>query len=174
MPACVPLELYLQNVIEASRGQGKENSFPVKGTVEPKGRRPSMKRSLPIILVLTATLSFARGRAAVVTTLDDSGPGSLREAITNAIAGETITFAISGAITLSSGELLIAKDLTIAGPGATQLTVQRGSTAGIPDFRIFNIKGGTVGISGLTVNNGRAASRGGILKQAGPKHPLDD
>ena len=99
-----------------------------------------MKRSFPIVLVLTATVWFTRGWAAVVTTANDTGPGSLREAITNAIAGETITFAVSGAITLSSGELLIAKDLTIAGPGATQLTVQRGSTAGIPDFRIFNIK----------------------------------
>src|SRR5260221_5048906 len=39
-------------------------------------------------------------------------------AIANASPGETITFSVTGAITLTSGELLITNDLTISGPGS--------------------------------------------------------
>src|SRR6185503_12100891 len=104
--------------------------------------------------------------AAIVTSTSDSGSGSLREAIASAAPGETVTFAVTGAITLTSGELLITTNLTITGPGASQLTVRRGTAAGTPDFRIFNIRSGTVTLSGLTVNNGRADSGGGVLNQA--------
>ena len=52
----------------------------------------------------------------VVTNANDSGPGSLRDTIAQAGAGDTITFAPNlGAITLTSGELLITKTLTIQG-----------------------------------------------------------
>src|SRR5207244_12825937 len=36
---------------------------------------------------------------------------------------------------------------------------------GIPDFRVFNITGSSVRISGLMISNGRAASGGGINYQ---------
>jgi predicted outer membrane repeat protein len=53
----------------------------------------------------------------VVTSLADSGPGSLRQIITDAPPGSTITFGVTGTITLSSG-IGINKNLTITGPGA--------------------------------------------------------
>ena len=57
---------------------------------------------------------------------NDSGPGSLRQAILDASSGDTITFAPSvTTVTLTSGELVIDKNLTITGPGANRLTVQR-------------------------------------------------
>src|SRR5262245_41403174 len=63
-----------------------------------------------------------------VTNLFDSGPGSLRAAITSGNTNpgaDTIRFAggLKGTITLSSanGELSITGDLTINGPGANQL-----------------------------------------------------
>ena len=59
-------------------------------------------------------------------------------------------------IILTSAELLINKNLTIQGPGANLLTVQRSAAGGAPHFRIFNIQSGTVNISGLTVTNGYA------------------
>src|SRR5207249_1354804 len=90
----------------------------------------------------------------------------LRAAIASATPGETLTFAVSGLITLTTGELLITTNLTITGPGASQLTVQRSTAAGTPDFRIFDIRSGIVTISGLTVSNGRSDSGGGILNQA--------
>src|SRR3974377_2243998 len=56
------------------------------------------------------------GSPVVVSTGGDSGPGSLRDAITNAVSGETIQFAHSvHQITLTSGELMISQNLGIKG-----------------------------------------------------------
>src|SRR5881394_2051179 len=131
-----------------------------------KSRRPTMRISIPFVLAIFAMLPSPRGWAAVVTTTGDSGPGSLRQAIADATPGETLTFVVTSPITLTSGELLITTNLTITGPGASQLTVQRSTAAGTPDFRIFDIRSGIVTISGLTVSNGRSDSGGGILNQA--------
>src|SRR6187401_3806378 len=62
-----------------------------------------------------------------VTTTADSGPGSLRNAVNAANDGDYIYFfGLDGqTITLTSGELLINKTLTITGPGANLLTVAR-------------------------------------------------
>src|SRR6185503_9520799 len=125
-----------------------------------------MRRTIPFILVVMAMLHSPRAWAAIVTTTADSGPGSLRQSIASATPGETVTFAVSGLINLTSGELLITNNLTITGPGASQLTVQRSTAGGTPNFRIFNIRSGTVTISGLTLNNGRSDSGGGVLNQA--------
>src|SRR6185295_3027530 len=65
----------------------------------------------------------------LVTNTNDSGPGSLRETIADACPNATITFDTAGVfatprtITLTAGELLIDKNLVIAGPGANRLTV---------------------------------------------------
>jgi len=94
----------------------------------------------------------------VVTTNADSGAGSLRQAIADACDGATIVFDMSqvaSPISLTSGELLINKNLTITGPGANLLTVQRSTAGGTPNFRIFNVASTfTVNISGLTITNG--------------------
>src|SRR3954447_4092298 len=61
-----------------------------------------------------------------VTSAADSGAGSLRADVAAAHNGDTVAFAPSLAgqtITLTSGELLINKNLTITGLGASQLTV---------------------------------------------------
>jgi hypothetical protein len=103
-----------------------------------------------------------------VTNGDDSGPGSLRQAILDASLGDTINFAPNvTTVTLTSGELVIDKNLTIAGPGASRLTV----TAMYHDyiyFRILNISSSTVAvsISGITISNGfdqDGPGGGGIL-----------
>jgi hypothetical protein len=58
---------------------------------------------------------------------------------------------VTGQITLGLGELVINKDLTIAGPGISQLTVSGNNSS-----RIFVVTGSgiTVSISGMTINNG--------------------
>jgi hypothetical protein len=89
-----------------------------------------------------------------VTSAADSGAGSLRAEITAAHRGDTIVFApkLDGqTITLTSGELLINKNLTIAGPGAGNLTVSGNHTS-----RVFDVAKGTVTLSGLTISNGSA------------------
>ncbi len=60
-----------------------------------------------------------------VTTLNDSGAGSLRAAITSVSAGDTIVFqsGLTGTITLASALPTINANLTIQGPGADSLTI---------------------------------------------------
>src|SRR3989442_5536321 len=120
--------------------------------------------------VLSLTLIRPRGvRAAAitVTTTANSGSGSLRDAIANASSGDTINFSLPAGsmITLTSGELLIDKNLTISGPGASLLTVQRSTAGGTPQFGIFHIAGNffNVTISGLTISNGNTTGNGGGL-----------
>jgi CSLREA domain-containing protein len=104
----------------------------------------------------------------VVNSLADPGTGTcdetectLREAIAFASASSTITFSVSGTITLVSGELLLGKNLTISGPGRSSLTV-----SGNDERRVFNITtGAEVAISGLTVTGGLATRGGGVWNQ---------
>ena len=102
-------------------------------------------------LALAATTG---ARATItVTSVNDSGPGSLRQAISDAASGETIDFSVVGTITLTSGELQIAKNLTISGPGPTNLTV-----SGHNASRVFSLNNVTTAISGLTIVNGRVVT----------------
>lgn len=99
-------------------------------------RRLSRAGLLGLGLGVAATPALA----ATVTSLADNGSGSLREAIANATAGETINFAVTGIITLTSGELVIDKDLTMQGPGADQLIISGNSAS-----RVFFINPGAPG-----------------------------
>ena len=103
----------------------------------------------------------------VVTSTADSGTGSLRQALADAIDGDTIQFdaALNGqAITLTTDELVIDKSITITGPGSSQLAVQRSFANGTPSFRIFHITPGhTVMIEGLTIKSGRNFTASGAV-----------
>ena len=111
---------------------------------------------------VVATAGLAVAASVTVTNCDDSGPGTLRQAVVDAASGDTIAFASPlgcNVITLTTGEILIDKNLTISGPGATELAVSGNSSS-----RVFNVGGSrTVVISGLTVSGGKATSGGGIL-----------
>jgi nitrous oxidase accessory protein NosD len=93
-----------------------------------------------------AVPSFAK--TLTVTNTDDSGPGSLRDAISTADPGDTIEFSVTGAITLTSGSLTLDKNLTIKGPGAAQLAISGGGNP------VLVINSGVIAISGLTIQNG--------------------
>ncbi len=87
---------------------------------------------------------------------------TLRAAIQQAAAGDVITFSLptGSTISLTIGELLIDKNLTITGPGAANLAVERSSSASA-FFRIFDVNPGlTVSISRLSVNNGNVSGKG--------------
>ena len=107
--------------------------------------------------------------AFTVVNTNDSGTGSLRDAIelANANAGaDTISFdaALAGQTIVLTDELLISDDLTITGLGADQLTLD-----GNGDSRIFNVDDGdwnttiAVEISGVTLTNGFSDQAGGAI-----------
>lgn len=95
----------------------------------------------------------------VVTNTNDSGSGSLREALAVASDGDTIdATGVSGTILLVSGQLNVDKDVTVSGPGANHLAVD-----GNAQSRVFDVNPGkTVTIDGLTVANGYADFGAGI------------
>jgi hypothetical protein len=100
----------------------------------------------------------------VVTNTDDSGPGSLRDALAIANDGDTIdATGVSGTILLTSGELQISTPgVTIKGPGAGTLAVNGNAT-----FRVFENFAQDVTISDVTITNGVSGVGGGIHNVGG-------
>jgi hypothetical protein len=96
--------------------------------------------------------------AGTVTTTNDTGAGSLRQAIADASSGETITFtnSLSGqSIVLTSGQITVNKSLSI---DATGLNI---TMNGNHSDRIFEFTSGTtITLTGLTLTN---AYRGSIF-----------
>ncbi|NJL06725.1 MAG: hypothetical protein HC911_17850 [Chloroflexaceae bacterium] len=92
-----------------------------------------------------------------VTTLANSGAGSLRQAIADAQAGDTITFAVTGTIRLST-QLLLPRAVTIQGPGADQLAVSGENIARV--FLLDNNANVQATISGLTIRDGQTSAAG--------------
>ena len=126
--------------------------------------------SLVGLSLMLARPRMVKAATLTVTSPADSGPGTLRQAIIDAVSGDTINFAVGiTTITLTTAELLINKNLTISGPGANLLTVQRSTAGATPNFRILDIASGnfSVTISGLTITNGNSNFGGGaILNQS--------
>ena len=129
------------------------------------------------VMAVVLLLTLAGGRAIVqgasphsqsgpatimVINTDDSGPGSLRDALQISAPGDTIRFSITGTITLTTGELTVDKDLTIQGPNTRAITI-----SGNHASRVFNVTSGSVVISGLTIADGSAEWGGGLSTEPG-------
>ena len=149
---------------------------------------PSRSSALTRLLLLLAAYFFLlpgiSQAQTLVTTTSDSGPGSLRAAITNANANpgaDTITFsngtggtvnftdATPETIDLASALPDLSTDITISGPGADKLTIRRPSAAAT-QFRIFYVSSvaATVNLSGLTLTGGNSGSdSGGGIRNSG-------
>src|ERR1700704_6449529 len=111
------------------------------------------------------------GSAVAASTLtvansNDKGAGSLRQALLDATSGDTIVVPSGiGAITLTSGELLVNKSLTIQGAGSGDTVISGNKTS-----RVFRVTGPvSVTISGAQIVGGNPAPEaerakgGGIL-----------
>ena len=118
---------------------------------------------LLIILSLVAPQRTQAGMLTVNTLLDENdgscsdGDCSLRDAIQVAIAGDTITFDVTGTIVLNLGQLVVSKNLTISGPGQDNLKVD-----GNQYNCIFYITDGTTAFSDMTIANGSGYEGGGM------------
>jgi hypothetical protein len=124
-------------------------------------------RASPLSQLLLSTIHYSLitnhpGRASAVTVANtnDNGPGSLRQALLDANDGDTIQFdqTLDGAtIALSTGELVIDKNVTINGPGPNQLTISSALTS-----RIFRLTPGhTATITSLVISAGYGDNGGG-------------
>jgi hypothetical protein len=141
--------------------------------------------ALPVLPILPARTVLAATRT--VDSLSDTavdaghctdaiaGNCTLRDAISAALPGDTITFAsgLTGTITLtaSRGSLTLDKNLTIQGPGRDLLFISGGCTTCGPGgarsngVRVFTVNGGvTATIGGVTITKGRATDGGGGIK----------
>jgi hypothetical protein len=88
----------------------------------------------------------------VVGTNSDSGPGSLRQAIldANAGGGGTITFSnVNGIIDLISGLPILTANITISGPGASELALTNSNRR--IDSILTNSAASTGAITGITI-----------------------
>ncbi len=84
-----------------------------------------------------------------VTSLADRGPGSLRATISQAQAGDTLDFAVTGQLRLDT-TLVINRDLLILGPGAASLAID-----GQDRTRHFEVQiGASLHLQDLTLQHG--------------------
>ncbi len=117
------------------------------------------------ILLGCALFAGVRAHAAtnVVLNANNSGAGSLRQTILDSMSGDTILFTntLSGAtILLTSGELLLNKNLTIDGV-TTNISINGNATG-----RIFQVSNNTtVVLTALIITNGKTLHGGGIRNQ---------
>jgi len=123
-------------------------------------REPRRHAGVVVVFVSLAAFSSHAASFHVANTLD-SGASSLRWAISNANAAVGADMIIGtnllGTITLESPLPAIIGTATIAGPGASLLTI-----SGSNRFRIFEIvSGSTVAISGVTIAEGYVTNGGG-------------
>lgn len=102
----------------------------------------------------------------IVTTLADSGGGSLREVVSSAASGATVTFATNGVVTLTSGPITVTNNVTIDG-SALSPRIQINGNAASCVMVVTN--GATAILNSLIITNGLDNTgnfAGGILNYA--------
>jgi hypothetical protein len=110
-----------------------------------------------------------------VANCNDSGAGTLRDAVSTAASGDTIDMSkltatdagcSSSTITLKTGGIKISvDDLTLHGPSSGKLTITGNDSGVIERYRIFNHQSpqstGTLSIDGVTISYGHAVGFNG-------------
>jgi len=119
------------------------------------------------IIAISLSACLTHGATLLVYNPNNTGAGSLRQAVSdnNTLGGgNTIVFSnvVTGTITLTSGELLVNRNVTIVGPGEQVLTISGNNAS-----RVFRLTNAFVNLSGLTLANGASSRGSGILQDSG-------
>jgi hypothetical protein len=142
----------------------------------------SRVRSVPLSLILTilagcdgptpitapspgpASRTVTPALAVAVLNTDDAGPGSLRQAIDDALGGETIVFdpSIAGqTIVLTTGQIVVPVPLTIQGP-PSGITISGNGAS-----RVLRIRANDIVLRNLTITGGKTDEPGGGIMNNG-------
>ncbi|MBK1855915.1 right-handed parallel beta-helix repeat-containing protein [Verrucomicrobiaceae bacterium 5K15] len=124
-----------------------------------------MKTLLFVLISLPTLLP-----AAVVTSINDAGSGTLREAVANAVDGETITFDFATytgsnapTVSLHTGEIAITgKNLIIDGTTSGSVVTITGNNTS----RIFNLNNSDTVFRGIVFTEGTDTDKGGAVYQS--------
>ena len=135
----------------------------------------SWGRVVTSALTLTVAAAFCSGMPAaaqaggiVVSTTENAGPGSLRQAIRTAnatAAADTITFSVRGTITVTGALPAIETPVAIIGPGADSLTIDGAGKTEVLDVA----DGARLRLVGVTIADGStdAGMRAGGIRNSG-------
>lgn len=153
----------------ARRNSSASLFLPDKGGVTPEANGIVVNSTADVInssdglCTLREAITAANNNAASGAVAGECAAGS-------SSADDMIDVSVTGAINLASALPNISSNMTINGPGASSLTVQRSAAGGTPAFAVLSVTNGTVTISGLTVSNGLAnpsVGGGGGVRNSG-------
>jgi beta-glucanase (GH16 family) len=127
---------------------------------------PDGNASGEVMVDLVRRTPFPPPTELVVTNLDDSGPGSLREALSLIADGGMITFdagLAGGTLALTSGQLTIDSSVTVDASAAAPVTISAGGASRILQVQV----GAVVAMNDLVIRDGAAAPQGGGILNYG-------
>ncbi|HEV2385930.1 MAG TPA: choice-of-anchor Q domain-containing protein [Candidatus Acidoferrales bacterium] len=125
----------------------------------------SVLAALVVGVLLAASPVF--GSTFTVTNTNDSGAGSLRDAIATASDGDTINFSLPYPATITVlSPLTVSHVVNIIGPGASNLAISGGDA--IPVFQITaGVFTTPVRISGVTIEHGHSVGSSALSSNGG-------
>jgi hypothetical protein len=153
-------------------GDGGLITLPSVSRTLPSESYPMRTMNLAALLIL-ASPGYLAAATFTVSSTADSGPGTLRQAITDintaANAADTIQFTVSSGSTITLASSLPAfsgaSDITITGGASASYCTIDGASA--YSILRFTNAGTSVNVSGLTFINGRAAAASGTQLRGG-------
>lgn len=156
-----PIETIINPVLADNGGPTKTHMI-VCGSVAYNTGDNSLAATLPkdqrgSTRVIDGTVDIGALEVHPVNNTNDSGPGSLRQLITDSASGDCIDIdsCLTGTITLTSGIFVVLhKNLTINGPGADQLTLSGNNASSL--FHIVQVS--NFAINRLTLANASGSS----------------
>src|SRR5262249_35536072 len=122
--------------------------------------RTSQAICVEIALLVLLSASAVFGNTITVVSTQDSGPGSLRDAIASAAPGDTIGFNVPLPATITvSTPLTFGPSVTISGPGSDSFAVHAGASVVVCPAN----PGAPVNISSLRLAHGSSLLGGGVF-----------